>query len=797
MSVIETVKVTYQEICQAIYDFYGVEIFGKIMSGTWQDFINAINTMPFYTVIVSASGKIMGYEKIIETTIVTGSTAVSTATTTLTTTTAFGATATETGVAVTGVGQSAAGTAGSFIFGEVLPAVGAVAVGTVLGVGIDTLIYQSNPEYWDETLPTINPQTWDDIILGHDTKIPLLHNTRDGKSYISEEAFAYATKAYLEAGIFNASEYIEKSDSNYSDVMIYPHQGGFSYKNSSANDSLQSRTIVNNVNAPNANDIYFFTSPKYRTSDNYGHVTGDLYIATNNSINVGNTTLTVQRYNLSDQLVTVTQNVSFRGASHNGKTYYYCMLGSTVVENQGIVDSSYNPSNVTINELLYVLFDGNIENLKSDIPDGYFLIDGALIPSGLKDSDSMAEIKDKLKLLYPDLYNNAIEVPVIQNDGSATNQLWLPVQIPSINDNGQPVSNNATQTFDGTYPSEKIKNEAIEDVITPAIKTGIENSAPPNNNQTSDEETPPIVPPITPVQTGLGAVYIPTLEQLKNFSAWLWSSDIVDQLMRLFANPMDGIIGLHQVFFTPTANGSEKIQTGYLTSTVDSSYTTTRYYTIDCGEIALKEKSGNVFDYSPYTSVELYLPFIGIVPLDVGAVMRSSVHVSYECDVLTGACLANVEIARDGNTNVLYSFGGSCALQYPLSSGSYAGILGAIAGIAVNVGTAIATGGATLPLNIGGVASSIAGAKTSVASSGGYSGNTGAMGIKKPYLIIKRSFKAMPRNYSKYIGNPLGNTKTLNELSGYTECEVVHISGNMTTEEKNEIETILKNGVII
>ena len=204
-----------------------------------------------------------------------------------------------------------------------------------------------------------------------------------------------------------------------------------------------------------------------------------------------------------------------------------------------------------------------------------------------------------------------------------------------------------------------------------------------------------------------------------------------------------------------------------------------------------------MFDYSPYTSVELYLPFIGIVPLDVGAVMRSTIHVSYECDVLTGACLANVEINRDGNTNVLYSFGGSCALQYPLSSGSYVGIIGAIAGIAVNVGTAIATGGATLPLNIGGVASSIAGAKTSVASSGGYSGNTGAMGIKKPYLIIKRSFKAMPRNYSKYIGNPLGNTKTLNELSGYTECEVVHINGNMTTEEKNEIETILKNGVII
>ena len=260
---------------------------------------------------------------------------------------------------------------------------------------------------------------------------------------------------------------------------------------------------------------------------------------------------------------------------------------------------------------------------------------------------------------------------------------------------------------------------------------------------------------------------------------------------------MDGIIGLHQVFFTPTSDGTEKIQTGYLTSTVDSSYTTKRYYTIDCGEIELQEKSGNAFDYSPYTNIELYLPFIGIVPLDVGAVMRSKIRVKYECDVLTGACLASVEVTRDGSTNVLYSFGGSCSLQYPMSSGTYIGIIGALAGIALNIGSAIATGGASIPLNMGGIAGSIANARTSVASSGGYSGNTGSMGIKKPYLIIKRYFKAMPKNYYKYTGNPFRNTTTLGELKGYAECEVVHINGTMTAEEKTEIENILKNGVII
>lgn len=792
MSMIETIEVTYLEIVEAMKSYYGNEIFAKIMSGTIADFLIAIKSLPNYNAIISASGNIIGYEKAITTTIATGAT--STATKTIATTSAFGATATESGVVATGVGQSVAGTAGSFIFGEVLPAIGAVAVGTVLGVGIDTLIYQSNPDYWDKTLPTINPQTWDDIILGHDTKIPLLHNTQDSKTYISEEAFAYATKAYLEAGIFNASEYIEKSDSNHSDVKIFPHKGGFSFKTTGDPASISSIAIVESVESTAQEDICFFMSPLTNV-DGYGKY-GEIYIATKNTLNLATTYLNLIEYDSKGNEIPSRVKINFFGANYDTNNRYYWSPVAMARSAEGIVLSSY-PANTAMSTLLHVLFDGDSTKINKDIPEGYFLIDGAIIPSGLKDSDSINEIKTKLKSLYPELYNNAINFPVIQNDGSATTQLWLPVQIPSIYINGNPVSNNSTQTFDGTYPSEEIKNEAIENVITPSIKTGIENGNPANDNQTGDEETPPIVAPITPIQTGLGAVYTPTLEQLKNFSAWLWTSDIIEQLKRFFANPMDGIIGLHQVFFTPTVDGTEKIQTGYLTSTVDSSYTTKRYYTIDCGEIELKEKSGNVFDYSPYTSVELYLPFIGIVPIDVGAVMRSTISVKYECDVLTGACLANVEVNRDGNKNIMYSFGGSCSLQYPISSGTYIGIIGAVAGIALNVGSAIATGGTSIPLNIGGIAGSMSSARTSVASSGGYSGNTGSMGIKKPYLIIKRYFKAMPKNYYEYIGNPFRNTTTLGELNGYTECEVVHINGTMTAEEKTEIENILKNGVII
>ena len=88
--IIEVVKVTYQEVVQAMAEYYGTEQFLKIAGAgaTVEQFLNALKAVPNYNAIVSASGKIIGYEKAITTTIATGSAASSTATTTVATTTA-------------------------------------------------------------------------------------------------------------------------------------------------------------------------------------------------------------------------------------------------------------------------------------------------------------------------------------------------------------------------------------------------------------------------------------------------------------------------------------------------------------------------------------------------------------------------------------------------------------------------------------------------------------------------------------------------------------------------------------
>lgn len=752
----------------------------------------------YYKTVTTASGTIVGHAAQITGTVGTAATATSsTATTTVSTAVAVVPSVSETGAAVTtGVGASTAGTFGSFIVGEVLPATVAVGCGALLGVAVDTAIYQSNPDYWDEKLPTINPQTWDDIILGHDTKIPFLHNTDDGKTYIDENAFAYMAQVLQSEKFFTTQNLAEH------DGVIY------GYKNFRVS--------------------YVDDLPQYFRKDNHiwkiveiTESVGEMRV-TNVMVSSGNTT---GEY---EGIGTVFASTGAYAAIREFKAeaFYDGSLHTInkrirTSNSTGLIDDKYvtwwgeHPHEVAMIFLdvplstCEVVKLGDINDLYAGIAwtmrngmlstgqiDGVTNITGAKRPADgyISTTDTLAETTNKLKLLYPDLYNNAITVPTVQPDGTIKNFNWLPIQLPTQGTGKQPISTNATQTDNGTYPDEQAKQKAQNDTVAPgALLTPPING---NANQ-KNENTPSAGVGGGSATTGLGAVYVPTLAIVKQFSAWLWSNDFVDQLLKLFNNPMDAIVGLHQIYFTPTVAGNAGIQVGYLNSGVACDYTEQRYYTIDCGTLSLAEKRGNVFDYAPYTSIEIYLPFIGIVPLAVGDVMRSSINVKYTCDILTGACLATVSVKRDGFTAAMYTYGGNCACNYPLSSGSYMGIVSALAGIALNVGTAVATGGASAPLSLGGIASSVLGARTNVQTSGGFSGNTGAMGIKKPYLIIKRQFSALPDRYNEFIGHPLNKTVKLDSVSGFTQVDAIQLDGNIPSEAKAEISRLMSDGVIM
>ena len=436
--------------------------------------------------------------------------------------------------------------------------------------------------------------------------------------------------------------------------------------------------------------------------------------------------------------------------------------------------------------------------------DDYLKNSGVTI-TGNKNPSRKTNFQDQ----YADWYGNKKTVsqpsgtPSIATDSQLD---YLPIKTPigdtdKILNEGYQLDQVKTVEGDPTVDDIDDYNIAIEDIIkdyddtddvidtypdTPPVSPSF-----PTQNDVPVEPTPdpPIPPIVVGTASGMISIYNPTKAELSSFSAWLWSPNFLDNFIKIFANPMDAIIGLHMLYATPITNGTNDIIVGYLNSNVKSKVVSKQYFTIDCGTVNVAEFYGNATDYAPYTKVYCYLPFIGIVPLKTDDVMGKKVNVIYGVDTLTGTCLASIYTIVDDKRICMYTFTGNCAVQLPISGGNYAGVVRGLIGMAGSMlsGSVIGAVGSALTM------------KTDVSHSGTIGSNAGVMGIRKPYLIITRydSFDAM--GYNRFYGLPSNKTVTLNSCKGFTRVKSIHIDDipTATDSEKNEIETLLRNGVVI
>lgn len=313
--------------------------------------------------------------------------------------------------------------------------------------------------------------------------------------------------------------------------------------------------------------------------------------------------------------------------------------------------------------------------------------------------------------------------------------------------------------------------------------------------ETEDPPTPGTMEGVE--ASGMVSVYNPTKQQVIDFSAWLWSPNFLDNFLKLFENPMDGIIGLHILYATPHTGGNDTIRVGYLNSGVSSAVVDQQFIEVDCQSVTIPEYYGNAVDYEPYVQIHVYLPFVGVVSVKPNDVIGKQLHIKYGVDVLTGTCLAMLFAKDKTSEMLLYTFSGNCAVQVPLSGGNYAQVISGLATMAIGVGAGIATGNPIAA--VGGIAAGVMSSHLDVSHSGSIGANAGAMGPRKPHVIITRKSAYDAANYGQFYGYPANKTVVLGSCSGYTRVKSVHIDSiyNATDNEKTEIEALLKQGVII
>lgn len=316
-------------------------------------------------------------------------------------------------------------------------------------------------------------------------------------------------------------------------------------------------------------------------------------------------------------------------------------------------------------------------------------------------------------------------------------------------------------------------------------------------DDTSDPIDFPALPSVGAVDSGFITIFNPTLTEVKSLATYMWSNPLFDLTTwkKIFADPMDAILGLSLIPVTIPDAGTRAITVGNIATDVTMNVAAVQFIEIQCGSINVNEYWGAYLDYSPYTKVEIYLPYCGTHQLSIDDVMNKTVEVRYHVDILSGACCAYVKC---GNS-VLYTFLGQCSSSIPIAANDFTNVINGVLSAAVSIGSMVASGGITAPLAVPQLASTAVNSmKENVEKSGAISGTGGILAIQKPYLILTRPRQAVPANQNQYTGYPSFITSSLGDLSGYTEIEQIHLHDIPATgEEIAEIEQLLKTGVIL
>ena len=400
---------------------------------------------------------------------------------------------------------------------------------------------------------------------------------------------------------------------------------------------------------------------------------------------------------------------------------------------------------------------------------------------------------------YPEWYNNTKEqsTPTEKNKNKKKKYRYIG---GIINPNLDPENKNLNDQDKAQKGENDDKN--LQDKW-PSIKEIIDNIINPPTDPSDPKPKPegenpkPFVPANPVSESGFVSLYSPSLSELKAFSSWLWSTDFSNSIKKLFQDPMNAIIGLHMIYTEPEIGARKNIVVGYVDSNVNTRTVANQYKKIDCGSIAVREYYGDSRDYD-FTKISIYLPFLGIQQLNAKDLIGGSINVTATVDVLTGTILYNLNITKNGVTQTLYTFSGNCAVQLPISSGSYASILANTIGLVAGGVATFATGGAAAPVLIGAAAQAVTGTRANVAASNTIGSNAGAMGIKKPYLILNRQNSYNATAYNNIQGYPSNINVKLSNCSGFTRVKECHLDGIPATDEEiEEIYTLLKQGVIL
>lgn len=295
-----------------------------------------------------------------------------------------------------------------------------------------------------------------------------------------------------------------------------------------------------------------------------------------------------------------------------------------------------------------------------------------------------------------------------------------------------------------------------------------------------------------------GDLYLCSETVLGNLQQRLFDSSISGAIRDIFSNVTDCILSVMS-FPLPTSAYTARFTSNIFAGGQDlgnSTETTVikRYIEYDCGTVNLHLFWDSALDLNPYTKLNIFIPGVGMRPLDADICMSHDIGLKYHIDLLTGVCVAFITVDGDIYQQHTGNIGQQMAFSGTRNGQIMTGILSGLAGNAANV--ANMSNPISGPSNL--VATTLSAFKVPRTVIGNFGGSTAQLAVQQPYIEIERPIQQLPRDYTKYNAYPCYMTAQLVNLSGWTEIQDIFIDDiDCTQAEREKLLNLLHNGIIL
>lgn len=298
---------------------------------------------------------------------------------------------------------------------------------------------------------------------------------------------------------------------------------------------------------------------------------------------------------------------------------------------------------------------------------------------------------------------------------------------------------------------------------------------------------------------GLGTTYKLTLDNIKDFGSEIWNSGIFDDLSLLNNSPIENIVSILRMPCNCPTNGTLPLKLGNYVSQVNAEVVTKNVIkrrVVDHVTISKPPKLEKGFlNYSPYTQLSLFLPLVGLAPIDASVVLGNKISIDYILDCVVGTCTICVYVHNGNGTTLIYQTSCSASVEVPISASNKAQLQASL--ISGTIGTIGSAMSGNAIGTIRGAIGTLESYHNETMTSGHPTSQTALLGQTQCYYILKYPIVHEPDNFAHTVGYMCMERHKLSDkaLKGYVVCENVDLSGvDCLIEEKEMLKTILEGG---